>query len=106
MSVRASSSRRWLASQVFWIVHVAQGNYQIQANSTPVINFPSGFANANGLIQPVGNAAVNNSSIVLTDTKNVFEAAAAWYAAPAVNTQTFDTTFTINPTAVSTPTAV
>ncbi len=85
--------------------YVAQGNYQIQASSTPVINFSSGFANANGLIQPVGNATINNGNIVLTDTKNVFEAAAAWYAAP-VNTQTFDTTFTINPTAVSTPTAV
>ncbi len=84
--------------------YVAQGNYQIQA-SPAIINFPSGFANANGLIQPVGNATINGGNIVLTDTKNVFEAAAAWYAAP-VNTQTFDTTFTINPTAVSAPTAV
>jgi hypothetical protein len=80
--------------------YVAQGNYQIQASSTPVINFPSGFASANGLIQPVGYATINSGNIVLTDTKNVFEAAAAWYAAP-VNIQTFNTTFTLNPTTVT-----
>lgn len=80
--------------------YVAQGNYQIQASSTPVINFPGGFASANGLIQPVGSATINGANIVLTDTKNQFEAAAAWYAAP-VNIQTFNTTFTLNPTAVS-----
>jgi Legume lectin domain/Chitobiase/beta-hexosaminidase C-terminal domain len=80
--------------------YVAQGNYQIQASGTPVINFPSGFASANGLMQPVGYATINSGNIVLTDTKNVFEAAAAWYAAP-VNIQTFNTTFTLNPTTVS-----
>jgi hypothetical protein len=80
--------------------YVAQGNYQVQASSTPVINFPSGFAGANGLIQPVGYATINSGNIVLTDTKNTFEAAAAWYAAP-VNIQTFNTTFTVNPTSVS-----
>jgi hypothetical protein len=80
--------------------YVAQGNYQIQASSTPVINFPSGFASANGLIQPVGYATINSGNIVLTDTKNAFEAAAAWYAAP-VNIQTFNTTFTLDPTNVS-----
>ena len=78
---------------------VAQGNYQIQASNAPIINFPGGFANANGLIQAVGNATVGGN-IALTDTKNVFEAAAAWYAAP-LNIQTFNTTFTLNPTAVS-----
>jgi hypothetical protein len=80
--------------------YVAQGNYQIQASSTPVINFPGGFASANGLIQPVGSATINGGNIVLTDTKNAFEAAAAWYAAP-VNIQTFNTTFTLNPTNAS-----
>jgi hypothetical protein len=80
--------------------YVAQGNYQIQASSTPLINFSGGFASANGLIQPVGNATINGGSIVLTDTKNAFEAAAAWYAAP-VNVQTFNTTFTLNPTNAS-----
>jgi hypothetical protein len=80
--------------------YVAQGNYQIQASGTPVINFPSGFASANGLIQPVGNATISGGNIVLTDTKNASEAAAAWYAAP-VNIQTFNTTFTLNPTAAS-----
>ena len=85
--------------------YVAQGNYQIQASNASLINFPNGFAGANGLIQPVGNATVSNGNIVLTDTKNVFEAAAAWYAAP-VNIQTFNTTFTLNPTAVSVPNPV
>jgi hypothetical protein len=80
--------------------YVAQGNYQIQAGSAPVINFPSGFASTNGLIQPVGYATINSGNIVLTDTKNTFESGAAWYAAP-VNVQTFNTTFTVNPTAVS-----
>jgi hypothetical protein len=80
--------------------YVAQGNYQIQASGAPVINFPSGFASANGLIQPVGNATISGGNIALTDTNNTFEAAAAWYAAP-VNIQTFNTTFTLNPTAAS-----
>jgi hypothetical protein len=80
--------------------YVAQGNYQIQPSSTPVINFPGGFASANGLIQPVGYATINSGNIVLTDTKNIFEAAAAWYVAP-VNIQTFNTTFTLNPTSAS-----
>jgi hypothetical protein len=70
---------------------VASANYQIAPASTPIINFPGGFANASGLVIPVGHAAFNGSSIQLTDNGPT-EAGAAWYAAP-VNVQTFSTNF-------------
>jgi Legume lectin domain/Chitobiase/beta-hexosaminidase C-terminal domain len=100
ISVRSSELIQAVAVETGYTdSYLAQGNYQIQATSTPVINFPSGFASTNGLIQPVGYATINSGNIVLTDTKNTFEAAAAWYAAP-VNIQTFNTTFALDPTAV------
>jgi hypothetical protein len=78
---------------------VAQGLYLIQASATPTINFPSGFASANGLVQVAGNASISGGDIVLTDTLNGSEAAAAWFAVPVPIT-TFSTTFTLDLTSV------
>lgn len=71
---------------------VASATYQI---STPnVINFPSGFSANDGVILN-GSAALNGSSIRLTDTSSVgLEAGAAWYGVP-VNVQKFSTNFTL-----------
>jgi hypothetical protein len=78
---------------------VAQSFYEIQAGATPVINFPSGFAGANGLIQCTGNARISAGNIVLTDTAQNFEAAAAWFV-PQVSLGAFSTTFTLNTSSV------
>ncbi len=75
--------------------YVATANYQIAPANTPVINFPSGFQSASGLVIPVGRAIFSGSNIQLTDTSSVGnEAGAAWYSAP-VNVQTFSTNFTV-----------
>jgi hypothetical protein len=101
ISVSASQYIQAVAVQSgFTDSSVAQVNYQIQASSSPVINFPSGFASANGLIQPVGNARISGSNIVLTDTLHGIESAAAWFA-PQVSVGTFSTTFTLNVSSVS-----
>jgi hypothetical protein len=77
---------------------VAAANYQIAPANTPIINFPSGFGSASGLIIPVGHAVFSGSSIQLTDTSLAAnlqgEAGAAWYAAP-LNIQSFTTNFTL-----------
>jgi hypothetical protein len=74
--------------------YVATANYQVAPSGTPIINFPSGFANASGLVVPVGRSTLSGSNIQLTDTTATSEAGAAWYAAP-VNAQTFSTNFTV-----------
>jgi hypothetical protein len=74
--------------------YAAIGNYQIQSSSAPIINFPSGFSGASGLIIPCGYVKLSGQNILLTDTTLNFEVGAAWYAAP-VNIQTFRTAFTI-----------
>jgi hypothetical protein len=76
---------------------VAAANYQIAPTNTPIVNFPSGFGGASGLIIPVGHAVFSGSSIQLTDTTVASlqgQAGAAWYAAP-VNVQSFSTNFTL-----------
>jgi hypothetical protein len=77
---------------------VAQGNYNVQGNGQPTINFPSGFASAASLISIVGRASTSASSLRLTDGSNPptqGETGAAWYAAP-VSIANFTTSFQIN----------
>jgi Legume lectin domain/Chitobiase/beta-hexosaminidase C-terminal domain len=77
---------------------VASANYQIASSGTPIVNFPSGFAEASGLVIPVGYAKLNGSSLRLTDTNLLgLEAGAAWYAAP-LNVTKFSTSFTLQTT--------
>jgi hypothetical protein len=83
---------------------VAQGLYSIQASATPVVNFPSGFASAGGLIQLAGNGSISSGSIALLDTVNAFEASGAWFDVP-VTVSTFSTTFTLNLSSVGGPNA-
>jgi Chitobiase/beta-hexosaminidase C-terminal domain/Legume lectin domain len=79
---------------------VAAANYQIQATGAPVINLPSGFSSAAGLVTLAGAAQSSGSSIRLTDTTATGrEASAAWYVAP-VNVQNFTTTFTLMDTSI------
>jgi hypothetical protein len=73
---------------------VAVANYQIAPVGTPLINFPSGFANASNLVTVNGSAKLNGSAIQLTDSVNNLEAGAAWYVVP-VNVQSFTTSFTL-----------
>ncbi len=74
---------------------VATANYQIAAAGTPLINFPSGFANASGLVTSVGSTQLNGTAIRLTNsTPNAREVGAAWYVAP-VNVSSFTTKFTL-----------
>ena len=73
---------------------VAAMNYQIAPAGTSLINFPSGFTSASGLITAVGSAQFNGSAIQLTDATNYGEASAAWYAVP-VNVQSFTTNFAV-----------
>jgi hypothetical protein len=73
---------------------VAVGNYQIATSGTPLINFPSGFANASNLISLTGNGKISGSNISLTDTSSYSQVAGAWYVAP-VNIQSFTSTFTM-----------
>jgi hypothetical protein len=73
---------------------VAVANYKIAPAGTPLINFPSGFANASNLVTANGSALFNGSAIQLTDATNIMEAGSAWYVVP-VNVQSFTTNFTI-----------
>jgi hypothetical protein len=73
---------------------VGVANYQIAPASTPLINFPSGFANASNLVTVNGSAKFNGSALQLTDTARGGEAGTAWYAVP-VNVQSFTTNFTL-----------
>jgi hypothetical protein len=74
--------------------YVATGNYQIAPSGTPLINFPSGFTAASGLVLPVGRSTFSGSNIQLTDSAAGNETGAAWYTVP-VNAQTFSTNFTV-----------
>jgi hypothetical protein len=73
----------------------AQGNYQVQASGSPIINFASGFANAGGLLMTAGTGAITGSSLQLTNSAQSIEIGSAFYAAP-VNVQSFTTKFTLN----------
>jgi hypothetical protein len=74
---------------------VGSANYQIAPSGTPLINFAGGFANASGLVIPVGYSKLSGSSIQLTDTNSEgLEAGAAWYAVP-VDVTGFTTNFTL-----------
>jgi len=74
---------------------VAAANYQIAPANTPLINFPSGFASASGLVTSVGRAQLSGSAIQLTDSNSAGqEVGAAWYVVP-VNVTTFTTQFTV-----------
>jgi hypothetical protein len=73
---------------------VAAGTYQIQAPGLPFLNFPDGFASANGLVQTAGMASISGSTLKLTDTMHAGEISSAWYAIP-VNIQSFTTEFTL-----------
>ncbi|HEV7138192.1 MAG TPA: chitobiase/beta-hexosaminidase C-terminal domain-containing protein [Steroidobacteraceae bacterium] len=72
----------------------AQGNYQIQAAGSPVINFASGFAGAGGLMLNAGTATLAGSDLQLTDKTNSIEIGSGFYAAP-VNVRSFTTQFTL-----------
>ena len=71
-----------------------QGNYQIQAAGSPIINFASGFASASGLMLTAGSARISTSDLLLTDQTNSIEIGSGFYAAP-VNVQSFTTQFTL-----------
>jgi hypothetical protein len=73
---------------------VGSASYTIN-NTTPVVNYPSGFGSSTGLA--LIGAAVSNGALVLTDG-GLVEARGAWYTSP-VNVQQFatDFTFQINP---------
>ena len=73
---------------------VAVANYQIAPAGTPLINFPSGFANASNLVTANGSAVFNGSAIQLTNSSNVLEAGSAWYVVP-VNVSSFTSNFTL-----------
>ncbi len=73
----------------------AQANYQVQPAGSPIINFASGFANASGLLMTAGTAAINGSTLQLTDSANSIEIGSAFYDVP-VNVQAFTTQFTLN----------
>lgn len=78
---------------------VATANYQIAPVGSPIINLPSGFANAANLVTVNGSARLSGSAIQLTDGNA--EASSAWYVVP-VNVTKFTTNFTIqltNPSA-------
>lgn len=79
---------------------VAQGNYQIQSASPLIINFPGGFASANGLIRTTGYAHMSGANIILNDTAHTGEAGGAWYVVPLTAT-TFDTTFRLSLTSAN-----
>jgi len=74
---------------------VAAANYQIAPANTPLIDFPSGFAKASGLVTSVGRTQLSGSAIQLTDSNSAGqEVGAAWYVVP-VNVTTFTTQFTV-----------
>ena len=73
----------------------AASNYQVQAAGSPIINFPSGFGSASGLMMTAGTATISGSNLQLTDSSNSIEIASAFYDVP-VNVQSFTTQFTLN----------
>jgi hypothetical protein len=72
-----------------------QGNYQVQAAGSPIVNFPNGFASASGLLMNAGTAAISGSALQLTNSAQSIEIGSSFYAAP-VNIQSFTTQFTLN----------
>lgn len=80
---------------------VAEALYSIQASATPIINYPSGFASAGGLIRTLGQSSISGSNIVLVDSANTFEAGAAWFAALRDITN-FTAVFGINLSSINT----
>ena len=80
---------------------VATANYEIAPATTPLINFPSGFSGASGLITVNGVAKFNGTALQVTDTNSIgMETGAAWYAVP-VNVQSFTTNFTLQLTSAA-----
>jgi hypothetical protein len=73
----------------------AEGNYQVQASGSPIINFANGFANAGGLLMTAGTGAITGSTLQLTNSAQSIEIGSAFYDAP-VNVQSFTTHFTLN----------
>ncbi len=73
----------------------AQGNYQVQAAGSPIINFPNGFASASGLMMTAGTGAISGSALQLTNSAQSIEIGSAFYDVP-VNVQAFTTQFTLN----------
>lgn len=71
-----------------------QGNYEVQSSGSPPLNFPNGFATANGLVQTAGVASISGANLQLLDGANQSEIGSAFYAAP-VNVQSFSTNFTL-----------
>jgi len=95
ISVSSSEIVQAIASQSGYTDSLpAVANYQIAPASSPLINFPSGFANASNLVITNGSAKFNGSALQLTDTSTNSEAGSAWYAVP-VNVQAFSTNFTL-----------
>jgi LysM repeat protein len=72
----------------------AQGNYQVQAAGSPMINFPNGFANASGLLMTAGTGAISGSALQLTSSSQSIEIGSAFFPVP-VNVQSFTTHFTL-----------
>jgi Chitobiase/beta-hexosaminidase C-terminal domain len=75
---------------------VAVGNYQIQSGGSPIINFPSGFASMNGLMQLNGVAALSGSSLLLNSTAYSNQVGTAWYATPIPVSSNWVATFKLN----------
>lgn len=101
ITVSASQAIHAVALQAsFTDSFVAEALYLIQATATPVINFPSGFASAGGLIRAVGQSSVA-SAISLVDNAHTSEAGAAWFDVP-VPISTFSTIFTLNLSSIDT----
>ena len=84
--------------------YIVQGAYQIAA-SGKLINLPSGFSGASGLMICNGSSYISGSNVVLTDITTVsspgsdkvagcLQIGAAWYAAP-VTVSAFSTTITL-----------
>ena len=63
------------------------------ADAQTVINYPSGFASAGSVVDPIGGAVLSGSAIQLTHSTS--QATNVWYQ-DAVNVQAFTTTFTFN----------
>ncbi len=73
---------------------VELANFQIAPSTTPIINFPRGFAAAAGLVAVNGSAEFSDAALQMTDAANQHEASSAWYVAP-VNVTSFTTQFTM-----------
>jgi Chitobiase/beta-hexosaminidase C-terminal domain/Legume lectin domain len=75
---------------------IAVGNYQIAAGGTPLINFPSNFSGASGLVIVNGSAQYVSNHIKLVESSSGAnrEIGSAWYAVPVPIT-TFTTNFTV-----------